>query len=129
MHAVVVGEFGVKRGSHDGSRAYEHRGAVVLGEHFDVGADSRDARRADEHGVKRRVKTAQRNVGLEAVDLAAVGVAPHRDVDCAERALVGATVLDLRGQQDHARARAEDGHAVGDALAKRVEQLRGLEQF
>jgi hypothetical protein len=46
---------------------------------------------------------------LEAVDLAAVAVAAHRDVDGTEAALVGAAVEDVGGQQDHAGAGAEHG--------------------
>ncbi|MEZ5297556.1 MAG: hypothetical protein R2697_15160 [Ilumatobacteraceae bacterium] len=64
-----------------------------------------------------------REVGLERVELAAVAVALHRDVDGAERPLVGAAVERLGGEQDHAGARAEDRHAVGDPLGKRFEQF------
>ncbi len=54
------------------------------------------------------------DVGLEAVDLAAVAVALHRDVDGPEVALVGSAVEHLRRQQNHSRAGAEDRQAVAE---------------
>ena len=55
------------------------------------------------------------DVGLEAVELAAVAVAPHRDVDPVETALIGSPVEHIGGAQDHPGTRAEHGHAVVDA--------------
>jgi hypothetical protein len=64
-------------------------------------------------------------VGLEAVDLAAVGVAAHGHIDRAEAALVLATVEHVGGEQDHARAGAEHRHARREPRAQRyVEQAR-----
>ena len=100
------------------------------GEHLDVGADPLDDGRPDEHGVE-RMRPASRvdvEVGLEAVDLAAEGVAAHGDVDGAEAALVGAAVEDLGAEQDHPGAGAERRHAVGEPLGERVEQAGRLEQ-
>ena len=63
------------------------------------------------------VETQRRHeqLGLEAVELAAVAVAPHGDVDRAEAALVGASVEHLGGEQDHPGARAEHRHPVGES--------------
>ena len=100
-------------------------------QHLDAGADALDQRGPDEHGVERVVEPGDVEVGLEAVDLAAVAVAAHGDVDGAEAALVGPAVEDLGGQQDHPGAGAEHRHAVGEALGRAartgpivVEQLR-----
>ncbi len=54
-------------------------------------------------------------IGLERVDLAAEGVATNADVDAAEAMLVGTTVDDLGGEQDHARASPEGRHSGAQA--------------
>ena len=60
--------------------------AVVLGEHFDAGADALDDRRADEDAGEVAVgEAAHGERRLERLALAAVAVAAHRDVEDAER--------------------------------------------
>ena len=85
--------------------------AVVGGEHLDGRArrDSTSGARMNTpwNGV---VEAGDVEVGLEAVELAAVAVAAHGEVDGAEAALVGAAVEDLGGEQDHPGARAEHRH-------------------
>src|SRR5262249_46690922 len=80
----VVGELRMERGDEKASLAREHRMAVDLGEHLDVGPDLLDPRRADEDGAQRTVEAGDVEVGLERRDLAAEGVAPDGDVDEAE---------------------------------------------
>lgn len=62
-------------------------------------------------------------IALEGVDLATEGVAPHGDIEAAERLLTGGATEQPVGQHDHARTRAEDRHAVGDALADRLDEV------
>ena len=57
----------------------------------------------DEHDVERCVEAGDVEVGLEAVQLAAVAVAPYGRRRPSEAALVRAAVDDLGGEQDHAR--------------------------
>src|SRR3989440_11762467 len=64
---------------------------------------------------------------LEAVDLAAVGVALHGHVDQAQRLLVRAPVHDPVRHQDHAGAGSEPRHALGAAGYDRLPQA-GLHQ-
>ena len=96
-----------------------HDVPVVRGEHLDALADRLDPRRADEDAAERLVEAVEVEVGLEAVDLAAVGVAAHRDVHQAERLAGPAapSTIVLR-DQDRAGARAPDGHALRRACAR-----------
>src|SRR5450830_1612154 len=60
--------------------------ALAGGEHLDPGPGALDPRRADEHGAERRGADAcDRQVRLEAADLAPEGVAPRHDIHEAER--------------------------------------------
>src|SRR5438477_4558358 len=77
----VVGQLGMERGDEEPALAREHRMAVDLGEHLDVGADVLDPRRADEDGAQRRALPRQIEVGLERRDLAAERVTPHLEID------------------------------------------------
>ena len=93
------------------------------------GPDALDDRRPDEHRMERpAVETVDVEVGLERVALASVAVSPHRQVDRPERALVGAAVERLGGEQDHPRARAEHRQTAGEARREGVEQTGRLEQ-
>src|SRR5947209_12404274 len=108
--------------------AYD-RPAVDVGQHFDIRPDPLDDRCTYEHRVDgAAVHAGDVEVGLEAVDLAAEGVAAHADVDAGERYLVGAAVEDVPRQQDHAGARAERRHAVAQPLDDRLPQARRVEQ-
>src|SRR4051794_16389388 len=128
MHPAVPGQLGVKAGGHqiplaDGHDPTVGRSAHDPAEHLDRLAGLLDPRRADEHGVHRAaVDAAQRQVGLEAVDLPAEGVAAHGDVQPADRLLVRRAVEQPVGEQDHPGAGAVDRQAIGDRLAQRVEQ-------
>src|SRR3990172_4396 len=67
-----------------------------------------DTRRADEDAAERALVAGERNVGLEAPDLAAVAVATHGEVDLAEERLARNPVHGLAREQDHPGARSED---------------------
>ena len=121
----VVGQLRVERvprapapgGSSTGS-------AVDLGQDLDAVADPLDDGRPDEHGVERRaVEPGDVEVGLERVDLAPEGVAPHVDVDGAEaRAGRG----DRRGPRRPAGSCPAQvpnaGSPLGQPLGQRLEQ-------
>ena len=78
------------------------------------------------HGV--HLQAVDRDVVFEAVDLAAVPVAAHRQLDRAEAALVGASVEHVGGEQDHPGAGAEHRQAGRQPLGQRIEQTGGAEQ-
>ena len=112
-----------------GALAAEHRMALDGSLDDDTGSRALDDRRADEHRVERSaVDPVDVEVGLERVALTPVAVAPHRDVDRPERALVGAAVECFGGEQDHPRARPEHRQAVGEARREGVEETGRLEQ-
>src|SRR5436190_9534045 len=98
VHTRVLRQLRVERGDDEASLAQEHRLAVQLGEHFHLGAALADARRADENSVHRLGVADDRKVGLEARDLAAIGVAVDLDVDRTEVVAI---------EHDHPRAGAE----------------------
>src|SRR2546423_8647534 len=99
VDAGVVGELRVERRDENASRAREHRPAFVHGQHLDLRPRLLDPRRADEDAVQRLVLAGEVEVGLEALDLAPVGVPTHRDVDEPEV---------VAPEQDHPRTGAED---------------------
>ena len=109
-------------GGHDAALADEHGIISCLASTSTAGPTDLDPRRPDEHAVERLVEAVDVEVGLEAVELAAVAVAPDGDVEGAEAALVGPAVEHLGGQQDHPGARAEHRHAVGRPGLDLVEQ-------
>ena len=113
VEAPVRRQLGMEGGRHDAALADEHGVILVPGQHLDGRADGLHPRGPDEHAVERLVEALDVEIGLEAVELAAVAVALDGDVEGTEAALVGAAVVDLRGQQDHPGARAEHRHAVG----------------
>ena len=83
----------------------------------DTVADAGDLGRPDEDAVERgliRAEIGHDQIGFERIELTPVAVALHGDVDRPERTLVGAAIAHLGGEQDHAGAGAEHGHAVGD---------------
>src|SRR4051794_3546648 len=97
VDARVVRQLGMKGGDQEPPVAHEHRLAVQLGQDLDTVTDVTHARCADEHAAQRLADELE--IGLEARDLASVGVAVDVDVDQAEMRAV---------EDDHARARAED---------------------
>ncbi len=118
----------MERGHRDRSLAAQDGRAVDRGQHLHVVADPLDRRGPDEHGVEGVIEAVDVDVGLETVDLGAVGVAQHPHVERGEHVLVGAAVSDLRRQQDHPGAGAEHGQAGPDPLPDRLEQARAFEE-
>ena len=84
MDARVVRELRVEGSDQEAALPEEHRLAVELGEHLDALAGAHDARGADEDAAQGLVLAGQVEIGLEAEDLAAVGVACDLDVEEAE---------------------------------------------
>jgi len=111
VHAHVAGDLRVERGRKQA--ALPHRNDPTGGgtcghrtEHLGALADVLDPWRADEHGMHRLpADPGDREVGLERVDLAAEGVAPHRDVQAAQRALALDATDQAIGEHDHPGAR------------------------
>src|SRR5674476_635682 len=86
VHARVVGELRMERRDEHPALPGGDDAALAGGEHLDPGPGALDPRRADEHGAERRGADAcDRQVGLEAADLAPEGVAPRHDIHEAER--------------------------------------------
>ncbi|MCO5556195.1 hypothetical protein L7F22_009739 [Adiantum nelumboides] len=143
VHPPVPGQLGVERRGEHRALPDRDRPPCCLtrvdtvagdirdrGEHLDVTAGLLDPRRPDEHRVHRVAgETGELQVGLEGVDLPAEGVAPHDDVEPAELVLVGSSVQDLLGQQDHAGTRAVRGQAVAQPGAQRLQELERVEQL
>src|SRR5438105_2684207 len=109
VDARVVGELGMERRNEHAPLPREHRMAVDLGEHLDVGAGVVDPRRADEDPPHGLAET-DVEVGLEAAHLAAERVALHTEVGEPEVVAI---------ENDHPRARSEHG---------RLETAQGLVQ-
>ena len=93
MDARVVRQLGVERRDQEAPLADEHGLAVQLRQHLDVGAGLAHARRADEDAAQRLVVAGELEVGLEARDLPAVGVAVDVDVDETRGASRSSTII------------------------------------
>jgi hypothetical protein len=115
VHPQVRRQLRVERRAQEPPRAHRDRLPVQFGKGLDALAQASYNGGADEHGMERRVQSPDRDVRLERVHLRAEGVAPHRDVEHAERPLL--PTFDLVRQEDQAHARAPGRHAVCDALA------------
>src|SRR5438132_8198296 len=96
----IVGQFRVEGGDDEASLTQEHGLAVELREHFDLRPHLADARCADEDPAEGLTVAGEREIGLEARDLAAVGVPVDLDVDRTEVPPV---------EDDHPGAGAEHG--------------------
>ena len=116
MDARVVGQLRMEGGDEEPSLARQHRMAVDLREHLDVGSRFLEPRRADEDGAQRLVAVPDVEIRLEAVHLATERVAPRRVIAEAEVVAV---------EDDHPRARPEDRPAE---LAHRLVEAVELHQ-
>src|SRR3954453_21585411 len=113
VHARIFRQLGMERGHEQPAVPKEHRRAVVLGEHLDVGADVRDARSPDEDAAQWFRFPGQGEVGLEARDLTPVGVPLDLEVGQTEMIPV---------EHDHAGTGAEDRRRErSDCLVQAVE--------
>src|SRR5439155_27166144 len=99
VDASIVGQLRMEGGDEQPSLARQHRMAVDLCEHLDVGSRLLEPRRPDEDGAQWLVAVTDIEVGLEALHLAAERVAPRPVVAEAEVVAV---------EDDHPGARAED---------------------
>src|SRR6476469_1883087 len=128
VDAVVASDLRVERGRHQGAltdRDDPTRGGTVLDpcQHLDVVVDRLDPRRPDEDRPDRVAQAVHAEVLLERVHLAPEGVAPHGDVETADRLLTHRSVLDPVGQHDHPGTRAEGREAVAYGIAQRLDQV------
>src|SRR5688572_20952835 len=102
MDAEVVAHLGVEGRRHDRTLLDRHdpipdpRNGDAR-EDVDAWTGVVDPWRADEHGMDRVVEDREVDVALEGVDLPAEGVAPHGDVEPAERLLSGYSVAHAVG--------------------------------
>src|SRR6476661_6380612 len=99
VNARVVGELGMERSHEDRSLPREHRMAVDLGEHLDVGTGGLDPGRTNEDRAQRLVAVPDVEICLEALHLPAESVSLRADIDEPEVVPV---------EDDHAGARPED---------------------
>ncbi len=119
VDAAIVGEFGMKGGGKDAAGADEDGIVVAAREDFDVGAEARDTRRADEDHLHGAAGERGGRVEDDGVVLAPVGVALDGDVEHAEAAL--RWVGDFPGEEDAAGAGAEDGLGADEVVEDGVE--------
>src|SRR5690242_18029998 len=113
VNARVVGQLRVEGRDEEPSLARQHRMAVDLREHLDVGPRLLEPRRPDEDRAQRLVAVSDVEVRLEAADLTPECVPPRRVVANAEVVAV---------EDDHPRAGAEDRAAeLAHRLVEAVE--------
>src|SRR3954447_12286918 len=113
VNARVVGELGMEGSNQNPPLPRQHRMAVDLGEHLDVGAGGLDPRRADEDGAQRLLAAADVEIGLKALHLTAERVPLRANVHEPEVVPV---------EDDHAGAGAEDrGVEAPQCLVEAVE--------
>src|SRR2546430_11262153 len=122
VQALVAAQLGMKAKREDASLADGDGMVVVAGDHLHA-ARPFDQRRADEDTWKRLAIEAVYVEGrLEAVDLAAVAVAAHADVEHAQTVLLGHPVGDVARKHDHAGARGESRQPVLDRFPQWLQQ-------
>src|SRR5260370_16680463 len=113
MGAQIAREVGMEGREPEVVRTSEQGHTVELGENLDAPADTLDDGGADEDAGEVAVgEAADRERRLERLALAAVAIAPHRDVEHAERRLAGATVDHLGGAQDQSGAGPQPRHTL-----------------
>src|SRR5881227_525582 len=84
VDAGVVRQLRVERGDDETPLAQQDGLAVELREHLDVRPDLADTGRTDEDAPQGLTVAVQRQIGLEARDLAAIGVSVDLDVESTE---------------------------------------------
>ena len=108
----------MKRGHQMPALLHQDRVALIGGQHRSIRAHAPDNRGANENRLEIAGLRALRKTGLRrdlrhaAIDLAAIGVALHRQVHETE-ALLG-RMGNLRSQQDGARASAENRASLSE---------------
>src|SRR3954471_10640151 len=120
VHARIFRQLRVERRDEEAALAQQDGLAVVLGQHLDVGAAVAHARRADEDTAERLLLPTQPQIGLEAGDLAAVGIAVDVEIHQLEVPAI---------EDDHAGAGAEHGAGeASDGLVEAVEPHQAHER-
>jgi len=128
MQAQVAAQLGVEGERHRLPLEQADRPAVAAGDHLGA-ARVLDEGRADEDAGERFVTIAdQLDLALEALQLAAVGVAADDDVHRTKAALAGDPVGDAVSEDDHPRAGAERRQSAEHGVARGVEEAHPLHQ-
>ncbi len=128
MDSCVGRKFGMERRTERITGPDKHGVSPRLGQHFDIVAEPYDPRSPDKHRVNGFVGHRGLKLRFEALDLTAIAVALHGDIEASKGSLIGPAVFDIGRQQDEACTGAEHGHTFVYAYRERVEQLRRLEQ-
>ena len=128
MEAIVARQFRMESGDGHRTLLAEHGLVIDGGEDVDLGTDAHDGRRPDEDRVERVIETLDIDVGLEALDLGSVRVAPGGDVDGAQRMLIRSAVDDLSTEQNQSGAGPERRETVGNPGLQRLQDGGPLQQ-
>lgn len=135
MNTVVGSYLRVERRGDHGSLPHRHwLPARGPGKNFNTFPDILHPGRPNKHRVQRAIvqtrlgKSGHVQVRFERVDLPSKGIAPHRDVQRAERNLVISAVTYPTGQHDHPGARSESWHAVSESCGEVCPQAENVEQ-
>jgi hypothetical protein len=124
----VVSQFRVECCHRTGSVPNENRNAVVRRQDVNCSADMLYPRCPDKHCVKGGRKPGDVEIRFEAVKLAAVPVAAHRDVDQVETTLIWSTIKHIRSAKNHPGTGAKDWHPVNEQVAQRFSETTGVEE-
>src|SRR6185437_5419727 len=104
----------------------QSREAIARGQRLDARSDRPDARRANENHLQwAACKRGGRRENCR-IDLPAIGVALHRDVECAEGWL--GRRFNVPGEQDGPGAGAE-GWRAADIILEKLEEPAALEEL
>ena len=116
------------RGQHATLPHRDRRTVGVAGQHLGHRADVGDERRADEDAVQRLLAQGRDvEIGLEGVELTAIAVAAHLDVDEREDRLVA--IGDAVGKQDHAGAGPEQRRPGAGQREDRITEAVDVDQL
>src|SRR5437588_3740369 len=118
VHPIVRGQLRVKGRDEETARARKHRASLMGRQDLHAPPHLIDDRRPDEDAVqRRRSEHGDLQVGLERVDLPAIGVPGHRDIHQAQQRRLAAR--GPAGHQDHPGAGPVEAHAEPDPLRNR----------
>src|SRR6266436_2689486 len=104
VHGRVIGQLGMKRGSHDALFLHKRRLTCVLREHFDARAYALDDRRANEHHFQIFFFQRGRPARHFACDLSPIGIAQDGHIQQTQRVLRGIFHLGRKKNRSGARA-------------------------
>ena len=120
MDTEIVGQLGMERREQYSTVSNKHRVAFVETENLtiEIFGPSFDDRSADKDSVKGCFERRQEKLGVEAVNLASIGVSAYLDVHY----LQPLRPLSSLSQQDGSRAGSEDRQAVSAGRPERIEE-------